>query len=134
MMGKLVVAICASKDSFGAYSENCDGIFAAGDTLEQCKKDVETSIEQIKRTQPYESWPDILKGPYEVEWCYDVVSLLNYCNRYFTLAGLERITGIHQKQLWSYMHGQTKPRTVQKERIRASLVSFAKELSSFSLL
>lgn len=133
-MEKLVIVISASSDSFGAYSENCDGIFGAGDTLEQCKKDVEISIEQIKRTQPYESWPEIIKGAYEIEWCYDVVSLLNYCNRFFTLAGLERITGIHQKQLWSYMHGQTKPRAAQKERIRASLLSFAKELSSFSLL
>lgn len=133
-MEKLVIVISASSDSFGAYSENCDGIFGAGDTLEQCRKDVETSIEQIKRTQPYESWPEIIKGAYEIEWCYDVVSLLNYCNRFFTLAGLERITGIHQKQLWSYMHGQTKPRAAQKERIRTSLLSFAKELSSFSLL
>lgn len=133
-MEKLIITICASKDSFGAFSENCDGIFAAGDTLEQCKKDVDTSIEQIKRTQPYESWPEIIKGPYEIEWRYDVESLLIHFNKFFTLAGLERITGIHQKQLWSYMHGQTKPRAAQKERIRNSLFSFAKELSSFSLL
>lgn len=133
-MEKLIITICSSPDSFGAYSENCDGIFAAGDTLEECKKDVETSIEQIKRTQPYDSWPEIIKGPYEIEWRYDVESLLTHFSRYFTLAGLERITGIHQKQLWSYMHGQTKPRNAQKERIRNSLTTFAKELSSFSLL
>lgn len=133
-MEKLIITICSSADSFGAYSENCDGIFAAGDTLEECKKDVETSIEQIKRTQPYDLWPEIIKGPYEVEWRYDVESLLTHFSRFFTLAGLERITGIHQKQLWSYMHGQTKPRNAQKERIQNSLFSFAKELSSFSLL
>lgn len=133
-MEKLIITICSSPDSFGAYSENCDGIFAAGDTLEECKKDVETSIEQIKRTQPYDSWPEIIKGPYEIEWRYDVESLLTHFSRFFTLAGLERITGIHQKQLWSYMHGQTKPRNAQKERIQTSLFSFAKELSSFSLL
>lgn len=130
----MIITICSSPDSFGAYSENCDGIFAAGDTLEECKKDVETSIEQIKRTQPYDSWPEIIKGPYEIEWRYDVESLLTHFSRFFTLAGLERITGIHQKQLWSYMHGQTKPRNAQKERIRNSLTTFAKELSSFSLL
>jgi len=133
-MEKLIITICSSPDNFGAYSENCDGIFAAGDTLEECKKDVETSIEQIKRTQPYDSWPEIIKGPYEIEWRYDVESLLTHFSRFFTLAGLERITGIHQKQLWSYMHGQTKPRNAQKERIRNSLTTFAKELSSFSLL
>ena len=133
-MEKLIITICSSPDNFGAYSENCDGIFAAGDTLEECKKDVETSIEQIKRTQPYDSWPEIIKGPYEIEWRYDVESLLTHFSRFFTLAGLEHITGIHQKQLWSYMHGQTKPRNAQKERIRNSLTTFAKELSSFSLL
>ena len=36
-MEQLVINICASSDSFGAYSVNCDGIWAAGDTIDECK-------------------------------------------------------------------------------------------------
>lgn len=32
-MEKLIITICASKDSFGAYAENCEGIYGAGDTV-----------------------------------------------------------------------------------------------------
>lgn len=38
------MTICASEDTFGAYSENCDGIWAAGDTMEVCKADIEKAI------------------------------------------------------------------------------------------
>lgn len=34
----------------------------------------------------------------------------------FSLAGIEKITGINQKQLWSYLHG-TRPRKAQAERL-----------------
>lgn len=37
-MGKIIMNICASADGFGAYSENCEGIYAAGDTIDACKK------------------------------------------------------------------------------------------------
>lgn len=48
-MEKIIMNICASPDSFGAYSENCEGIYAAGDTVEECKKDVEVAIALIKK-------------------------------------------------------------------------------------
>ena len=48
--------ICASSDSFGAYSENCEGIYAAGGTVEECKKDVEVAIALIKKNLPEERW------------------------------------------------------------------------------
>lgn len=133
-MEKIIINICASKDSFGAYSENCDGIYAAGDTIEECKKDVETAISLIKSELPKESWPEPLKGDYEIEWHYDIQSLLLNYGTMLSLSGLERITGIHQKQLWSYMHGRSKPRSNQKERIEQSLHKFANELLAIRLL
>lgn len=55
-MEKIIMNICASPDSFGAYSENCEGIYAAGDTVEECKKDVEVAIALIKKNLPEERW------------------------------------------------------------------------------
>ena len=126
--------ICASSDSFGAYSENCEGIYAAGNTIEECKKDVETAISLIKKDLPDEQWPEQIKGEYRLVWHYDVQSLLLYYGTLLSLSGLERVTNIHQKQLWAYMHGRSKPRKQQKERIEESLHRFAGELAEISVI
>lgn len=133
-MEKIIINICASSNSFGAYSENCDGIYAAGDTVEACKKDVENSIALIKKNLPEEQWPAPIKGEYKLVWRYDVQSLLLYYGSLLSLAGLERLTGIHQKQLWAYMHGRSKPRMQQKVRIENALHNFAGELSEITLI
>lgn len=133
-MDTIIMNIGASSDSFGAYSVNCDGIYAAGNTVEECKKDVETTISLIKETLPQEQWPEQIKGEYKIVWHYDIQSLLMYYGSLMSIAGLERITGINQKQLWSYMHGRSKPRAKQKERIENNLHRFANELSETMLV
>ncbi len=129
-MEKIIMKICASEDSFGAYSENCDGIWAAGDTVEACKADVEEAIRLIKKNLPESQWPEQIKGDYEIEWQYDTESFMYYYGGLISLSGMERITGINQKQLWAYMHGRKKPRQAQKEKIVNSLHKFAHDLAS----
>ena len=51
----------------------------------------------------------------------------------FKASGLEKITGIHQKQLWAYMHGRSKPRRQQIERIENGIKSFGRELESLAV-
>lgn len=41
--------ICASKDGYGAVSENCEGIYAAGDDIKATKTDVYEAIRLIKK-------------------------------------------------------------------------------------
>lgn len=126
--------LCASQDSFGAYSENCEGIYAAGDTIEACKKDVERAIELIKKNLPEDRWPKPIKGDYCLVWHYDTQSLLLNYGSLLSLSGLERLTGIHQKQLWAYMHGRSKPRRQQKERIEQAIHRFAGELADVKVV
>jgi len=133
-MEKLIMTISASKDSFGAYSENCDGIWAAGNTIEACKSDVLKAIEAFKNNLPEDRWPEPIRGKYEIIWKYDTESFMLYYGSMLSLAGLERITGINQKQLWAYMHGRSKPRPVQKQRITDSLHAFARELAESTIL
>ena len=133
-MEKLIINISASKDSFGAFAENCKGIYAAGDTVEECRKDVFTAIELIKKNLPEEQWPDIIKGDFEIEWHYDAQSLLLHFGTMISLSGLERMTGIHQKQLWAYMHGRSKPRLQQRQRLQAALQDFGRELTSTAVI
>lgn len=133
-MEKIVMNLCASPDSFGAYSENCEGIYAAGDTIEACKKDAEKAIELIKKNLPEDQWPEPIKGDYRLVWHYDTQSLLLNYGSLLSLSGLERLTGIHQKQLWAYMHGRSKPRRQQKERIEQALHRFAGELADVEVV
>lgn len=132
-MKKINILIERSADLFDAYSDNCDGIYGAGDTLEECKADIETSIRQIKEKLPIEQWPEELKGEYELEYKLDIQSFLEYFSQYLSLAGMERITGVNQKQLSNYLNRRSKPRKQQIERISKGLRRFASELLSITL-
>ena len=46
----------------------------------------------------------------------------------FSLAGLERITGVNQTQLGHYLHGRSKPSRSTVERIQRSVQEFARNL------
>lgn len=133
-MGKLIINICASADHFGAYSANCDGIYAAGDTIDEVKADVNEAIRLIKANLPEDRWPEPLKEDFEIEWHYDTQSLLLHYGTLMSLSGLERITGVHQKQLWAYMHGRSKPRRQQADRIEQGIRNFGQELSNLALM
>lgn len=135
MDNKIIINVCASQNSFGAYATNCEGIYASGDTIEDCKKDIQTAIQLIKKELPQEQWPAPLKnGPYTIEWHYDTQSLLLHYGTLLSLAGLERITGIHQKQLWAYMHGRSTPRKAQKDRIQNAVHAFGTELANLYIM
>lgn len=123
----------ASKDHFGAYSENCDGIYAAGDSLEDVKADTYRAIDAIKRNLPPERWPSQIKGDFTIEWHFDVPSFLEYYSRFMSLAGMEKMTGINQKQLSNYLNHRSKPRRKQVDRILTGIHRFGRELLSINL-
>ena len=133
-MEKIIINICASNDSFGAFSVNCEGIYAAGDTIDEVKADVHEAIRLIKANLPEDRWPAQIKGEYEIEWHYDTQSLLLHYGTLMSLSGLARITGIHQKQLWAYMHGRSKPRPKQADRIERGIHDFGRELSTLAVV
>ena len=128
MNNKLIINISASKDSFGAYAVNCEGIYAAGDSVKAVKQDVLDSIEIYKEIRPKSEWAEPIRDNWPIEWQYDVQSLLLYYQGIFTNAALERLTGINQKQLWNYANGVSKPRKRAKEKIENALHSLGQEL------
>ena len=132
-MEKLIMNLGASKNHFGAYSENCDGIYAAGDSIEAVKADTLEAIRLLKKNLPESQWPDIIKGDFEIEWKTDVASFLEYYSSIMSLAGLEKVTGINQRQLSNYLNHRSQPRRTQVERINKGLHEFARTLLSFTL-
>ena len=133
-MKQLVVIIEASKDSFGAYAENASGIYGAGATIKECKDSILEAIELYKEPDMIEFAPKILlDGDYELVYKYDVQSILAYFGGIFTKAGLERITGINQKQLGHYASGLKKPRPAQQTKIIDALHRLGEDLISLQL-
>ena len=132
-MEKIIMLIGKSSDFYGAMSENCEGIYAAGPDIEAVKADTYKAIEGIKRNLPEDRWPEQIKGDFEIEWKFDVPSFLEYYSGFISLAGMERMTGIHQKQLSNYLHHRAVPRQKQADRIIKGLHNFARELLSITL-
>lgn len=132
-MEKIVMILERSKDLYCAYSDNCDGIYAAGETMEEAKADTYRAIDGIKRNLPEDRWPEQIKGEFEIEWKFDVPSFLEYYSNFISLAGMERMTGVNQKQLSNYLNHRSVPRRKQADRIVNGIHRFARELLSISL-
>lgn len=68
----------------------------------------------------------------QVTFKYDVASFLSYYGKILSLAGLERLTGINQRQLGHYVTGHRKPSKQTVEKIEKKLHEFAEELQQVS--
>ena len=132
-MEKIIMIIEKSKDFFDAYSDNCDGIYAAGESVDAVKADTLEAIRLIKENLPEERWPKQIRGDFEIEWKFDVPSFLEYYSNFISLAGMERMTGINQKQLSNYLNHRSVPRAKQADRILSGIHRFARELLSITL-
>ena len=119
----------------GTYCVFCEKeIFSgAGTTIDEAKQDMKDQMKFYKQTAIKEGfkYPAFLDGEYEFTYSIDSVSLLKYYvgAGILSLAGLEKISGINQKQLWSYMHG-TKPRKAQARRLDSGFRTLCKDLNS----
>ena len=106
----------------------------AGKTIDAAKQDMQEQIAFYVKTAKEEGfkYPEFLDGEYEFHFTVDSWSLMRYyvLSGLFSLAGMEKMTGINQKQLWSYLHG-TKPRKAQANRIMAGFEKLRTELNAF---
>jgi len=121
-------------DGYSVYTEN-EMFSGMGNTSEEAKKDMIDQISFYVETMKEDNrtYPEYLDGHYEIIYKFDVQSLLQHYEGIFTNSALEKLTGINQKQLWSYAHGKTKPRKEQIEKIQNALHSLGQELISLSL-
>jgi len=87
----------------------------------------------LKKYNEPKNVPSILKGEYELVYRFDTESFLKYYKGIFTKAGLERITGIKQRQLQHYSSGLKKPRPAQTKKIEMALHKLGSELLALEL-
>jgi hypothetical protein len=134
-MKKIEAIIERSAD--GTYSVFClnEKFSGMGNTADDAKKDMIAQMQFFKKTAQDIgfAYPECLDDEFEVVFKFDPDSLLAYYSGILSLAGLEKVTGIHQKQLWSYLHRKSKPRKSQIEKIERGLHALGSELLSISL-
>jgi len=134
-MGKTRIKAIVERASDGTFTVYCkDEIFSgAGDTLAAAKADMLEQMRFYRETAIEKGfkYPAFLDGEFDVEYSVDAISLMKYYieSGVFSLAGLQKVTGINQKQLWAYMHG-TKPRKAQEDRIVSGFHNLSKDLQT----
>ncbi len=131
----ITIKAIIERASDGTYAVYCKDEFfsGAGITIEEAKKDMMEQMAFYKETAQKEGfrYPSFLDGEFEVSYAVDSLSLLKYYVEagILSLAGIERISGINQKQLWAYLHG-TKPRKAQADRLDSGFRSLREDLNS----
>jgi len=126
------VDVIIERGSDGSYSAFMDsnkvsfGLIGEGKTVKETIDDFSNSYEEMKIY-----YNEVGKFFFELEFVfkYDVSSFLQYYSGILSLAGLEKVTGVHRGQLSHYVTGRRRPSHKTVEKIEKKLHVFAKELS-----
>lgn len=102
-------------------------ITGTGATVAEARKEFEGGYSDVREMFITDGIPFV---EVEFEFVYDMASFLQYYAYAFSLAGLERITGVNQKQLGHYISGYRKPSKKTIEKIELRIKEFSKELSA----
>ena len=107
------------------YYELDFGLSGFGKTVKEAIKDFYECYEEAKIIEARE---DKAVPELEFELQYDVCSFLDYYGGILSKSGLEKVTGINQKQLWHYSSGKRHPKPATAKKIQERLHSFAEDL------
>ena len=101
------------------------GLAGFGNSAKEAIADFYSCVEEEKVMceQEGKTMPEL-----EFDIQYDVTSFLNYYSDILSKSGLEKVTGINQKQLWHYSSGKRRPKPATAKKIQESLHRFADEL------
>src|SRR5574344_279713 len=108
-MKKIKVYIEKGVDEYSCYMDTNDlnySCIGTGDTAEAAVEDFKLAYKEMKES--FEAEGEAFEEV-EFEFYHDIPSFLQEYAYAFTLAGLERVTGINQKHLGHYISGYRKP-------------------------
>lgn len=98
-----------------------------GNTVEEAISDFKAAYEEMKQ---YHMSAGKKFEEVELSFYYDIPSFLQEFAYAFTLAGLERITGVNQKQLGHYISGYRKPSVKTIRKIEKGIHTFSTQLAA----
>ncbi|MDR0815603.1 MAG: DNA-binding protein [Bacteroidales bacterium] len=128
-MKKVKVIVERGADNkFCAYMD-CDelsfGLIGSGNSVKDTIEDFYIAYHEAKEIlRPKgKEVPEL-----EFDFQYDICSFLDFYAGILSKSGLEKITGINQKQLWHYSSGGRKPKPATAKKIQESVYRFADDL------
>lgn len=127
---KVNAIIERSKDGlYSIYIDNDElsfGLNGQGSSVEEAKEQLMTTYQEIRDMflEEGKEVPSI-----EFEYIYDISSFLDFYSGVLSKSGLEKITGVNQKQLWHYAKGIRTPKKETVLKIQEKLHKFGEELS-----
>lgn len=129
---KVKVIIEKGKDgTYDACMEVSDKLdfwlLGQGNTVKEALDDFYASRDDMKSL--YREQEKYFPEDLQFEVKYDTQSFLQFYTNYFSLAGLSRLTGIHQGQLSHYVTGKRHPSKQTIQKIDYSVHGFAKNLN-----
>jgi hypothetical protein len=128
-MKKVKVIVEQGKDGkYSAYMDCYDfdfGLAGFGSTAKEAIQDFHESYEEEKAMIAKEG-KEVPELDFDIQ--YDICSFLDYYAGILSKSGLEKITGINQKQLWHYSSGNRRPKLQTAKKIQESIHHFADEL------
>ena len=127
-MKKVKVFIEFADCGYSAYMEHNSldyGLIGEGASVKECIQDFNNTYLSLKNH--YDATGKHFEEV-QFEYYYDTASFLEEYSKTFSLAGLERITGVNQTQLGHYLHGRRKPTRKTIARIQSSVKAFAENL------
>ena len=133
-MIKVKVFIEKAENGYSAYMEDAVVDYSCmgeGSTVDEAINDFKSAYNEMK--EYYREQKKFFEEV-EFEFHYDIASFLKEYSKAFSLAGLQRITGINQKQLGHYMNGQSKPTKRTISKIQKGIESFARDLVAVKFL
>jgi len=132
------VQVVIERGADGTFDANMEyissvpfGLLGQGNTVSEAIDDFHNSYGEIKAMYQAEGNECPML---EFEFKYDMPSFLQYYAYAFTLAGLERITGVNQRQLSHYINGVKKPGEKTVRKIENRIHVFANEISSVNFV
>lgn len=130
-MKQVDITICLAQDgTYSAYCNDHPALFGMGSTAKAAK---ESLLETLRITREFGRetafiYPDWLDSEFEFLTHWDVRTMLEYYSGIITPTALGKMAGIHPKQIWAYMHGLSKPRKAQVNKIESAVHSLGREL------
>ena len=122
----------------GSYDANMEyvesipfGLFGQGRTIPDTIADIYNSYIEIQSMYKSEGKECPVL---EFDFKYDTASFLQQYAYAFTLAGLERITGVNQRQLSHYINGVRRPGEKTIRKIEERLHAFGNEIASVKFI
>ena len=134
-MRKVDITLCRAEDGFfSAYVNEHPALFGSGDTPEAAKAELEETLRLTREDGPDVAaiYPDWLDEEYVFVMHWDVPTMLTYYAGIITPTALGKMSGIHPKQIWAYMHGMSKPRRTQILKIETAVHRLGQELINTS--